>query len=49
LAYFLSLVVLWAVWRRSDIDLRKAFYIGLGLGVLGAIGTFQTFFQAFAP
>jgi fluoride ion exporter CrcB/FEX len=49
LAYVLSLVVLWAVWRRSEIDLKKAFYIGLGLGVLGAIGTFPTFFQAFAP
>lgn len=49
LAYVLSLVVLWAVWRRSDIDLKTAFYIGLALGVLGAIGTFPTFFQAFAP
>lgn len=49
LAYVLSLVVLWAVWRQKDTDLKKAFYVGLGLGVLGAIGTFPTFFQAFAP
>ena len=49
LAYILSLVVLWALWRQNDTDLKKAFYLGLGLGVLGAIGTFPTFFQAFAP
>lgn len=30
------------------VDLKRAFYIGLGLGVLGAIGTFPTFFQIFA-
>lgn len=49
LAYVVSLVVLWVVWRQKDTDLKKAFYLGLGLGVLGAIGTFPTFFQAFAP
>ena len=49
LAYVLSLVALWAAWRQKDTDLKKAFIIGLGLGVLGAIGTFPTFFQAFAP
>ena len=49
LAYVLSLVALWAAWRQKDTDLKKAFIIGLGLGVLGAIGTFPTVFQAFAP
>ena len=48
-------VVVWAVawlvlsllWWRRDVDVRKAFWIGLVLGVLGAIGTFPTFFEAF--
>lgn len=49
LLYFASLALLWAMWRNKEVDLKKAFYIGLGLGVLGVIGTFPTFFQAFAP
>ncbi|MEO8518063.1 MAG: hypothetical protein ABI438_02700 [Dermatophilaceae bacterium] len=48
LLYFGSLAVLWVLWRDKDVDLKKAFYVGLGLGVLGVIGTFPTFFQAFA-
>jgi len=49
LIYFLSLAVLWAVWRNKEINVKTAFYIGFGLGVLGAIGTYPAFFQAFAP
>lgn len=49
LIYFLSLAVLWVIWRNKEINVRNAFYIGLGLGVLGAIGTYPAFFQAFAP
>lgn len=49
LAYVISLVVLWAMWRNKNVNLRRAFTIGLVLGVLGAIGTYPTFFQAFAP
>jgi fluoride ion exporter CrcB/FEX len=49
LAYVVSLVVLWLAWRHRNADLRKAFYVGVVLGLLGAIGTFPTFFQAFAP
>jgi fluoride ion exporter CrcB/FEX len=49
LAYVLSLVALWVIWRQKDTDLKKALYVGLGLGGLGVIGTFPTFFQAFAP
>ena len=48
LLYFASLALLWAMWRNKEVDLKKAFYIGLGLGVLGVIGTFPTFFQMFA-
>ena len=48
LLYFVSLAVLWVIWRDKAVDLKKAFYIGLVLGVLGVIGTFPTFFQMFA-
>jgi fluoride ion exporter CrcB/FEX len=48
-AYIVSLVVLWVLWREKNVDVKKAFYIGLALGVLGAIGTYPTFFQKFTP
>ena len=47
LAYFGSLVLLWALWRDKDVNLKNAFYIGLALGILGVIGTFPTFYQMF--
>jgi hypothetical protein len=37
-----------AAWRGKDSNLRRMFALGLILGVLGAIGTFPTFFEAFA-
>lgn len=48
-------VVVWAlswaglhiVWRKKDIDIKRMFMIGLVLGILGAIGTFPPFFEAF--
>jgi fluoride ion exporter CrcB/FEX len=49
LAYVVSLIVLWVLWRSKDVSIKKAFSIGLALGILGAVGTFPTFFQAFAP
>jgi len=48
LLYFTSLALLWIIWRNKDVNLKMAFYVGLGLGVLGAIGTYPTFFQMFA-
>jgi len=48
LAYFGSLALLWALWRHKDVKLRSAFFLGLTLGILGAIGTFPRFFQLFA-
>jgi fluoride ion exporter CrcB/FEX len=47
--YVVSLAILWALWRAKNVDLKKAFYIGLALGILGAIGTYPTFFQKFTP
>lgn len=46
--YFGCLVSMWLVWRHKEINLKHAFYAGLVLGILGAIGTFPTFFEAFA-
>lgn len=48
-AYFISLIVLWVVWRAKNVNLKAAFYSGLALGVVGAIATYPTFFQKFAP
>ena len=49
-------VVVWAVawlvlalmWKAKDVDLKKPFFTGLALGIVGILGTFPTFFQAFA-
>ena len=49
LAYVVSLIVLWVVWRAKDINLKMAFYSGLALGIIGAICTYPTFFEKFAP
>jgi fluoride ion exporter CrcB/FEX len=49
LAYIVSLIVLWSLWRSKNVNVKTAFYIGRALGILGAIGTYPTFFQAFAP
>jgi len=49
LSYFVSLAVLWVLWREKNVNVKKGFYIGLVLGVLGAIGTYPTFFQKFTP
>jgi len=47
LVYFASLALLWALWRNKDVNIKNAFYIGLALGALGALGTFPPFFQLF--
>lgn len=45
-------LVAWAIlamlWRRKDVNLRSAFWVGMALGILGAVGTFPTFFTLFA-
>ena len=48
LVYVGSLALLWIIWHKKDINLKNAFYVGLALGILGAIGTFPKFYQMFA-
>ena len=45
--WLLSWLILDRLWRRKDVELKTAFYIGLGFGILGAIGTFPPFFELF--
>ncbi len=47
LAFFASWSGLHIAWRDKDVDIKKIFMIGLILGLLGAVGTFPTFFEAF--
>ena len=47
-AYFGSWAVLWVLWRNKDIDIKKTFWIGLGLGIAGTVLMFPPVFQAFA-
>jgi hypothetical protein len=49
LVWALAWAVLAVAWRGKDSNLRRMFTIGLVLGILGAIGTFPPFFEAFAP
>ena len=47
-AYFGSWAVLHAVWRRRSLTLRPILIATVLLIALGILGTFPTFFQAFA-
>ncbi len=47
IAFFGSWALLHSQWRTKDIDIKKVFTVGLILGLLGAIGTFPPFFEAF--
>jgi fluoride ion exporter CrcB/FEX len=49
LVYVVSLIVLWVIWRSKNVNLKMALYAGIALGVLGAIGTYPTVFEKFAP
>lgn len=48
LVYFGSLALLWVLWRKKNVNIKTAFYVGLGLGILGAITTYPPFFVLFA-
>ena len=47
-AYFASWAILHALWRRRDQPLRPILIATAVLIALGILGTFPTFFQAFA-
>lgn len=46
-AWLVAWVVLALAWRGKDVSLRVWFWVGLFLGVLGALGTFPPFFLLF--
>lgn len=48
IAFFVSWGVLHVAWRTKNIDLKRAFWIGIALGALGALFMFPPFFTAFA-
>jgi len=48
IAYFASWAILHTVWRRRDRPLRPILIATAVLIALGILGTFPTFFQAFA-
>lgn len=45
--WLVSWGILAAGWRGKDVDIRRWFWVGLVLGILGALGTFPTFFLLF--
>lgn len=47
-AYFVSWGALHSLWRRENRDLRPILITAAVLAALGILGTFPTFFQAFA-
>ncbi len=46
--YFGALLVFALIWRRRQLALKPVFIAAVVLLVLGFLGTFPTFFQAFA-
>ncbi len=49
MAFFASWALLTALWRRTSPPLRPVLIAAAVLLALGFLGTFPTFFQAFAP
>jgi len=49
LVYFVSWGILHALWRRQNPNLRPILIAAGVLATLGIVGTFPTFFEAFAP
>ena len=48
-AYIASWAILHVLWRRENRALRPILIVAVVLVLLGVVGTFPTFFQAFAP
>jgi hypothetical protein len=49
IVWLVAWVVLHLVYRRTAFETRRALAIALILIALGVVGTFPTFFEAFAP
>lgn len=47
IVWVVAWVALHLAWRRRDVPIQRMFWVGLALGILGAIGTFPPFFTAF--
>ncbi|HEX6301772.1 MAG TPA: hypothetical protein VF148_15035 [Acidimicrobiia bacterium] len=47
LAFFIIWAIVGLVWRESDPDIKRVFWIGMALGIAGVIMTFPPVFTAF--
>jgi len=48
IGFFASWVVLHSMWKNKDVDIKRMFWIGLALGVVGAVFMLPPVFLAFA-
>ena len=48
IVWAVSWLVLGLAWRGKDVNLKAWFWVALGLGALGFVGTFPPVFEAFA-
>ncbi|HSJ83192.1 MAG TPA: hypothetical protein VLA91_05175 [Acidimicrobiia bacterium] len=48
IAWLIAWLILAAIWRGKEMDIKRVFWIGVVLGVLGGILTFPPVFLAFA-
>ncbi|HEX9865800.1 MAG TPA: hypothetical protein VGC03_12620 [Acidimicrobiia bacterium] len=48
IAWLVAWIILAAIWRGKEMNIKRVFWIGLILGVLGGILTFPPVFLAFA-
>ena len=48
IGFVVSWIVLHSMWKDKDVDIKRMFWIGLVLGVVGALFMFPPVFLAFA-
>ena len=48
IAFFATWMIFGVTWRAKELDIRRWFWISLGLGIVGAVLTVPPLFQAFA-
>lgn len=46
--FFLAWIVLGFLWKGKNVDIKRMFWIGLILGLIGAVFMFPPVFEAFA-